>query len=133
MSSRRSNPITRAIPAGGRPADESTNAKVMIPALGTAAVVYLPGERLLGLGTLAALVDACARRLTMQEQIGQAVVDALMGATGARGAVCEIELRHACLCARGARQARATVRTLAAAGDLAQPAREAEVRHLLRR
>src|SRR3954465_4574168 len=46
----------------------------LLPALGTANVVYLPGKTLLGIGTITALVDACARRLTLQEAIGQNVV-----------------------------------------------------------
>src|SRR6187402_1999899 len=41
----------------------------LLPALGTANVVYLPGATLLGIGTITALVDACARRLTLQEAI----------------------------------------------------------------
>jgi GTP cyclohydrolase I len=105
----------------------------LTPALGRAVVGYLPGTRMLGLGTLARLVDACARRLVTQEQIGQHVVEALMTHGEARGAVCELSLRHACLCARGARQARATVRTVATAGQLGEASQAAEVDRLLRR
>jgi len=93
----------------------------LTPALGRATVCYLPGPRVLGLGTIGHLVDACARRLVLQEQLGQDVVDALIQHAAARGAACELELRHACLCARGARQAGASVYTLATAGLLAQP------------
>ncbi len=89
--------------------------------LGRAAVCYLPGRRLLGLGTLAKLVDAVSRRLIFQETIGTRVVDALMGHGQARGAFCMLGLTHGCLCARGARQPGATVHTSAAAGVLADP------------
>ena len=95
----------------------------LLPALGTAHVVYLPGSMLLGIGTLTALVDAYARRLTLQEAIGQNVVAALVEHAGARGAYCELELEHSCLRARGERQANAVVRTSARAGEYA--AREA--------
>jgi GTP cyclohydrolase I len=89
--------------------------------LGRAAVCYLPGRRLLGLGTVAKLVDALSRRLTFQETIGTRVVEALMGHGQAQGAFCMLGLTHGCLCARGARQPGATVHTSAAAGVLADP------------
>jgi len=91
----------------------------LMPALGTANVVYLPGKALLGIGTLCALVDAFARRLTLQEAIGQNVVDALLSYAGARGAYCELELAHGCLQARGEREPNALVRTSARGGEFA--------------
>jgi GTP cyclohydrolase IA len=99
----------------------------LLPALGRASIVYLPGKTLLGLGTLTALVDAFARRLTLQETIGQNVVDALMGHAGARGAYCELELEHGCLRARGERQASALVRSSARAGEFSVAAAVSEI------
>jgi len=90
----------------------------LLPALGTAAIGYLPGERLLGLGTFARLVDAASRRLTLQEGIGDRVVSALMNRAGALGAFCQIELLHGCLAARGPRRPEARMMTLARAGVL---------------
>lgn len=90
----------------------------LMPAFGHASVVYRPGARVLGLGTIARLVDACARRLVLQETIGDDVVKALLGHAGARGAVCEITLLHGCLSARGAHQPGARVTTVASGGDL---------------
>ena len=89
----------------------------LLPALGRASVVYLPGTLLLGIGTLTAVVDAFARRLTLQEAIGQNVVSALVEHAGARGAYCELELEHGCLRARGERQANSVVRSSARAGE----------------
>jgi GTP cyclohydrolase I len=69
----------------------------LMPGLGTAAVVYKPGARVLGLGTLARLVDAFARRLTLQEAVSANVVAALMRQAQARGAafrsLCSDDLR----------------------------------------
>jgi GTP cyclohydrolase I len=90
----------------------------LMPAMGTACVGYLPGARLLGLGTVARVVDACARRLVLQERIGRDVVDALMRDAGAAGAYCELTLMHSCLSARGAHRDRARVTTVACAGEL---------------
>lgn len=47
----------------------------LLSSLGRATVAYRPGARVLGLGTIARLVDACSRRLALQEQIGEMVVD----------------------------------------------------------
>jgi GTP cyclohydrolase I len=99
----------------------------LLPALGVAHVVYLPGATLLGIGTIASLVDAFARRLTLQEAIGQNVVSALVEHAGARGAYCELELEHSCLRARGERQARALVRSSARAGEFAGPSALTEI------
>jgi GTP cyclohydrolase I len=91
----------------------------LLPALGRATVAYRPGKLLLGLGVIAHVVDAYARRLTMQEAIGERVVEALIEVAGARGAYCALDLTHSCLSARGARQDAAVVRTVATGGELA--------------
>ena len=93
----------------------------LMPALGHATVAYIPGPRLLGIGTLASLVDAYARRLTLQETIGERVAQALVTHAAALGACCELTLVHSCMNARGTRQMDARVRTLATAGSLALP------------
>jgi GTP cyclohydrolase I len=89
----------------------------LLPGLGKATVAYLPGPRLVGIGTLARIVDAFARRLTLQETIGESVVQALVSTVSARGALCRIELIHSCLAARGARETSAKVITVATAGE----------------
>ncbi len=99
----------------------------LLPALGHATVIYHPGARLLGLGTIASLVDAYSRRLTLQEAIARNVVQALMQHAEARGAWCRIELRHGCLSARGARQSGALVESVASAGTLAAPGAVADL------
>jgi GTP cyclohydrolase IA len=99
----------------------------LMPALGRANIVYLPGAMLLGIGTLTALADAFARRLTLQEAIAENVVSALVEHAGARGAYCELELEHGCLRARGERQANAVVRSSARAGEFSSPAAISEI------
>lgn len=88
---------------------------------GTALVAYLPGERLLGLGTVARIVDVVSRRLILQEKIASLVVDALMQHAGARGAFCRIQLRHACLRARGPEQHTAEAISFAGRGEFEDP------------
>ena len=89
----------------------------LLPAMGTATVAYRPRGRLVGLGTLARVVDAFARRLTLQERIGADVTSALMDHLEADGAAVALRLRHACLFARGERQT-SWVETLSIRGEL---------------
>jgi GTP cyclohydrolase I len=91
----------------------------LLPAQGTALVVYQPGDRVAGIGTIAHVVDALSRRLTLQERIGADVVALLVRELGARGALCKLALTHACLTARGERKSGAIVETLAVAGSFA--------------
>jgi GTP cyclohydrolase I len=92
----------------------------LMPGLGSANVVYKPGARVLGLGAIARLVDACARRLALQETIAEDVVRALVEHAGARGAYCEVTLVHGCLSARGACQANARATSIARSGELSE-------------
>lgn len=89
----------------------------LMPALGDATIVYLPGRRVAGLGTLARALHAFARRLTLQEELGQRLVDALHEHLHARGAACRVRLTHTCFTARGERE-RAVVETLATSGTM---------------
>jgi GTP cyclohydrolase I len=88
----------------------------LLPARGTASVLYLPDRRVVGLGTLGRLVEAWAHRLTFQEAIGTNVAHSLVDHLGARGAACRLSLCHDCLSTRGCRQTGASVDTIAFAG-----------------
>jgi GTP cyclohydrolase I len=88
----------------------------LLPGFGVATLAYLPGKAIVGIGTLARVLEAYAARLTLQESIGENAVRALMDHAGARGAYCKLEFRHACLEARGAKKVGATVVTVARAG-----------------
>lgn len=99
----------------------------LLPAHGTGLVAYMPGERIAGIGTLAHVVDALSRRLTLQERIGTAVVSLLTDELGARGALCRLSLVHSCLVARGERKAGAVVETLALAGTFAHASHDRDL------
>ncbi len=90
----------------------------VLPFFGQAHVAYMPGEKLLGLGRLEALVHCVSRRLQLQEQLGQEIADHLAGGIGARGAACVLEAEHLCVFARGKSQRGSIARTTAFAGDL---------------
>lgn len=90
----------------------------MLPGQGVAHLGYLPGARVVGLGTLVRLLEAYAHRLVLQESLGQQVADALVRYLGARGAGVVLRARHQCLSVRGAKQHSASVTSIATAGAL---------------
>lgn len=92
----------------------------LLPASGSATIALHARERLVGLGTLAALVEAHARRLTLQEHIGEAVVADLEAVLEPAWVGCRITLVHGCMVARGERAIGSRVETVAlraAAGE----------------
>ncbi len=91
----------------------------LMQATGIATVAFAPAQRIVGVGAVASLVDAYARRLTLQERIGDEVVAALMTHLAPRWAGCRLLLSHGCMTARGERKHGARVETLAfgASGD----------------
>lgn len=88
----------------------------LLLAMGKADVAFAPAGKAVGIGTLAALVDAHARRLTLQETIGDAVVDDVTAVLAPSWVVCKIALAHGCMVARGGRAVGSHVETLAFRG-----------------
>ncbi len=86
-------------------------------ARGSAALAFVPGEHVVGLGALARLVDAHAHRLALQEDVGLAIAHDLVERLGARAAGCLLELSHGCLAHHGPKKSSAVVRTISLAGD----------------
>ena len=88
----------------------------LLPASGTATIAVHVRHRLVGLGTLASLVDAHARRLTLQERIGEAVVADIEAVLEPEWVACRIVLVHGCMVARGERAIGSRVETTALRG-----------------
>jgi GTP cyclohydrolase I len=88
----------------------------LMPASGTATVAYEPRDRLIGVGTVGAVVDAFAHRLALQEHIGEHVVAAIAKHLAPAWAACRLVLAHTCMTARGERKHGARVETVAFVG-----------------
>lgn len=73
----------------------------MLPFIGKAHVAYIPDKKVIGISKLARLVDMYARRLQIQERIGEQVSTALMERLQPKGAACIIEAQHLCMKMRG--------------------------------
>jgi GTP cyclohydrolase I len=89
----------------------------LLPATGVVHVGYEPGDRVAGLGAVARLVQCHARRLVLQEDLGQRVADDLVAHLGAKSAGCIVDLSPSCMIVRGGRHHGARAITLAFAGD----------------
>ena len=73
----------------------------MLPFYGKAHIAYIPNEKIVGISKLARLLDMYARRLQIQERIGDQVTSALMEYLQPKGAACIIEASHMCMRMRG--------------------------------
>lgn len=88
----------------------------VLPFFGDAVVAYIPNGRLIGISKIPRVVNLFARRLQVQERMGQQIMDALNQATDARGCLVRIRATHLCMMARGVKQAQATMETLHISG-----------------
>ncbi len=75
----------------------------LMAGVGKATVGFAPRGKILGVGAIARLLDAFARRLTLQETLGEGVVAAIEANLAPRWVACRIEMSHACMIARGQR------------------------------
>jgi len=73
----------------------------MLPFFGKAHVAYIPDGKVIGVSKLARLLDIFARRLQIQERIGEQVTTALMEHLKPKAAACIIEAQHFCMKSRG--------------------------------
>lgn len=83
----------------------------MLPFYGKAHVAYIPNGKVIGISKLARLVDIYARRLQIQERLGEEVTKALMEHLQPLGAACIIEATHMCMRMRGVSKQNSTMVT----------------------
>jgi len=87
-----------------------------LPFFGRAHVAYVPGERIVGLGELARVVDLLARRPQLQEQLSEQVVGCLERELRPAGAIVVLQARHLCMEMRGMQKSGALATTSAIRG-----------------
>jgi GTP cyclohydrolase I len=96
----------------------------LLPITGRATVAYRPHHltgRVVGLSKLARVVEGYARRLTVQEQLGEAVATALQEVLQPVGAACIVSAEHGCMTMRGIQQRGTLTTTEAATGEWNSP------------
>ncbi len=73
----------------------------MLPFFGRAHVAYIPDGRIVGLSKIPRIVEVFARRLQVQERLGEQIADALEEVLQPRGVGVVIEAVHLCMMMRG--------------------------------
>ncbi|UUT34507.1 GTP cyclohydrolase I [Microbacterium elymi] len=105
----------------------------LLPFAGRAHIAYLPGEQVVGLGALPKVVDILADRPQVQERLGEQIADTIAQALDCRGVLVVLDAVHECVTMRGGKQTDASTVTIAARGELADPAARAELVALIGR
>jgi GTP cyclohydrolase IA len=90
----------------------------LLPFTGHADVGYVPRRHVVGLGSMAAAVDAVARRLQIQERMTDELASAIAEALDPMGVAVVVRAEHQCLAARGACKTGARLVTSRQIGDL---------------
>jgi len=73
----------------------------LAPIFGTITVAYIPNGRIIGLSKIPRLIEVFARRLQVQERLGNQIADAMMTHLGALGVGVIVQARHLCMESRG--------------------------------
>ena len=103
----------------------------LLPFTGVAHLAYAPGERIVGLGKLARVVETLSARPQLQERLTDQIADALDRGLAPRGVLVVMDARHGCVTARGARQAGSTTVTVAGRGSFSDPGAQGGVLALI--
>ncbi|KQQ93931.1 GTP cyclohydrolase I [Leifsonia sp. Leaf325] len=103
----------------------------LLPFVGIVHVAYLPGERVVGLGKLADVVETLSTRPQLQERLTEEIADALETGLAARGVLVVMDAVHRCVVARGSRQAGSSTVTVASRGELTDAVARAELMALI--
>lgn len=104
----------------------------LLPFFGIAHIAYIPDGRIIGVSKLARLLDIFARRLQIQERIGEQVVESLMFNLRPLGAACIIQATHLCMRMRGCSKQRSTMVTSSLRGVfMSKPEARAELMMLI--
>lgn len=104
----------------------------LLPFLGVAHIAYLPGGGVVGLGSLARVVETLASRPQLQERLGEQIASTIADALAARGVLVVLDTRQDCVSTRGVRQERSTTVTVASRGELTGAALSEAVLALVR-
>jgi GTP cyclohydrolase I len=77
----------------------------------TVAVAYIPRDRVIGLSKIVRIADMVAKRLQLQERIGNDIAEIIQMVTGSEDVAVFIEASHSCMTARGIKNAGAKTQT----------------------
>lgn len=108
---------------------QSTCEHHMAAIRGVVHIAYLPNRRVVGISKLARLVEACGRRLQIQERLTAEIADTLAQVLQPHGVAVIVQASHECLSSRGVRLLSMLTRRLL--GQFAQEPQRREILALL--
>ncbi len=79
-------------------------------------IAYIPNGRVIGLSKIARIADMVAKRLQLQERIGNDIASIMQEVTGSPDVAVVIEANHSCMTARGIKNTSAKTYTTALRG-----------------
>jgi len=88
----------------------------MIPFFGTISIAYVPDKYVIGLSKIPRIVDIYARRLQIQELLGEQIVAALANVLLVQDVIVLIKARHMCMMMRGIQRQLTSTITIAERG-----------------
>ena len=89
----------------------------LLPFFGTVDVAYVPGESIVGFGSIGRVIDHYAATPQMQERMVHQIADLLEGALAPRGMIVRCRARQLCMELRGSKK-RGVLTSYAARGSL---------------
>lgn len=95
----------------------------MLPFVGKVHVGYIPNKKVIGLSKIPRIVDMFARRLQVQERLGQQICDTLAEVLEPIGIGVVIEASHFCMMMRGVEKQHSTAKTSHMKGSFKRDAR----------
>ena len=95
----------------------------MLPFTGKVHVGYIPDGKIIGLSKIPRIIDMFARRLQVQERLGQQICDALKDVLKPQGIGVVIEASHFCMMMRGVEKQHSVAITSHVAGSFKRDAR----------
>lgn len=110
---------------------QSTCEHHMAAIRGVVHIAYLPNRRVVGISKLVRLVEACGRRLQIQERLTAEIADTLAHALQPHGVTVIVQASHECLSSRGVRLHGVSMLTRRLLGQFAQEPQRREILALL--
>jgi len=92
----------------------------LLPIVGKCHIAYIPNGKVVGISKLARLLECYARRLQIQERLGNQIVEALEQYLKPLGCACIIEAQHFCMTSRGVQKQNSIMITSALKGVFAK-------------
>jgi GTP cyclohydrolase IA len=89
----------------------------LLPLWGEAHIAFLPRGAVPGFGKIAALIDALAHRLVLQEDLAQSIAEALEAQLEVEGVAVVLEAHHLCVAVTDPARRGTLFRTTALVGD----------------